>query len=218
MQRKRQRATVREWEGESWPHVFHIVKWHKNQHFHSLHLMQILDFEVLEKQPQTKPALHILQKACVSTAKIIPSWLKLRTRSGVALHVWHWQAVRVCAARAQDQQWRRETTPGVGRPLLLGPSHAGGLMLSHSNARNRKLVWPVWNTWERKGGSGLGRGMGVGVLVLMQGWKCIPWAMPFPLGLRPGLSSGPRLAQASRPPHMWRSVNVALCVCGCVCV
>lgn len=43
----------------------------------------------------------------------------------------------------------------------------------------------------------------------MHGWKYIPWALPFPLGSLPGLSLSPHPAQASRPPHMQRSVNVA---------
>lgn len=55
---------------------------------------------------------------------------------------------------------------------------------------------------ERGGGGG-------GGVVFIQGWKCRPWAPPFPLGSLPGLPACTHPEQASRPPHMQRSVNVA---------
>lgn len=80
-----------------------------------------------------------------------------------------------------------ETTPCVGRPLLLGPSHAGGLLLSHSNAQNRKLVWPIRNAREEEEGGG-GVGWGV-VLCSCRGGSVYPGhcrflLAPFPVCLR----------------------------------
>ncbi|KAK5873019.1 hypothetical protein PBY51_013667 [Eleginops maclovinus] len=78
---------------------------------------------------------------CASTAKIIPSMVNVVD----SLVVWRSTSdigrPAACVQREPKiNSEEGETTPSVGRPLLLGPSHAGGLLLSHSNARNRKLV------------------------------------------------------------------------------
>lgn len=96
--------------------------WNGTSSFHSLHHLQILDSEALWKQPQPKHSLEIFHKMCVCTSKNkLPSWLKLQTLSSVVLHAWHWQALGLCAARAQEQQQRRRNHPVCRQTAAVGP-------------------------------------------------------------------------------------------------
>lgn len=124
---------------------------------------------------------------------------ELWTLGGVELHVWHWQALWACAARAQDQQRRRRNHPGCQQTAACWSRHTQEGCCCHTEMH------------ETVNSSGLYEMLGweVGGVALMQGWKCIPWALAFPLGLLPCLSSSPHPTQASRLPHMQRSVNLA---------
>lgn len=111
---------------------------------HSLRCMQILDFEALEKQPQTELALDILRLHSRNDTSLVKSCGPSAVRSSTS-DIGRTSECVQREPKINSEEW--ETTPGVGRLLLLDPSHAGGLLLSHWNAWNRKLVWPIWNTW-----------------------------------------------------------------------
>ena len=116
-------------------------------------------FEALERQTAARAG----RESASPQQKIKPSWFNFADCQRCGPPRLPLAGRLACVQREPKiNSEEGETTPGVGRPLLLGPSHAGGLLLSHSNAPNRKLVWAIWNAWEgerRRGGGGGGGGV-----------------------------------------------------------
>lgn len=85
--------------------------------YHSLHRMQTLDFEALEKQPQTKLTLDILHLHSRNDTSLVKS-------CGLSA-VWSSMSdIGKPSERVQREpkinSEEGETTPGVSRPLLVG--------------------------------------------------------------------------------------------------
>lgn len=79
------------------------------------HAVDFVDFGALKKQPQAKQKMWVYtaQKKKEDREKKLPSWMQT--------YVWHWQALCVCAARAQDQQRRRRNHPVCRQTAAVEP-------------------------------------------------------------------------------------------------
>lgn len=96
--------------------------------YHSLHRMQTLDFEALEKQPQTKLTLDILRLHSRNDTSLVKS-------CGLSA-VWSSMSdIGRPSERVQREpkinSEEGETTRVSADRCLLEPSHTGGLLLSH---------------------------------------------------------------------------------------
>lgn len=169
--------------------------------------MEIADFEALKKKPQPKPDIDILQKMCVYISK-----RKTRKKNPFLVKVVDSQQcgpprltlagpLRVCSASPRSTA-KKEKPPRVSADRCCWARHTQEGCCCHTQMHETVNLSGLYEMPRREEGCG-GRD-----LVFMQGWKCIPWALPFPLGSLPGLSWSPHPAQAFRLPHMQRSVNV----------
>ncbi len=111
--------------------------------------------------------------------------------------------LRVCSASPRSTA-KKEKPPRVSADRCCWARHTQEGCCCHTQMHETVNLSGLYEMLGRERGEG-----GRGGHVFMQGWKCIPWALPFPLGSLPSLSSSPHPAQASRPPHRQRRVNVA---------